>query len=381
VVLILVLLLWNPALWTTLKDFRYVTSIVANQRYVYIATRKGIASYDKLKELWEVPPTKTPFPERISIIGFDSYTGEVWFTTPGYLNRYNPIFEDYKSFTMPSSISTTDSLGISRDFIYLAHSTGTKFDKLMENWGSLDSLSKDIRWFPSNYPNDYPLLAPYYVYVPYELQTQYEMTCVAEDVQDLWVGTAGYGVYKYNMVSLEVEQYMFGIFCELVNAIWKEGSTIWFAGSGITQWSEGNTSWQYFSPSKDWGLLSDNVSSVVSNKRFVFFGTDEGLSIYDKTDGAWKTYRTFEGLPSNEITCLFVREDTLWIGTARGLAKLVKDKIMEVPSEFRKVRINDIATTTPYLLMATSRGVYAKSKDRLLQVNDPDELLDKDFYM
>ena len=375
-VLILALLLWNPALWTTFRDFRHVTSIVANQRYVYIATQKGIARYDKLKELWEVPPTKTPFPEKIGVIGFDSYTGEVWFTTPGYLNRYNPIFEDYKSFNIPPNILTTDSIGISKDFICLAKSTGIKFDKLMEEWKSLDSLPKDIRWFPSSYPEDYPLLAPYYVYVPYELQTQYDMTCVAEDGQDLWVGTAGYGVYKYNIVNLEVKHYLFGIFCELVDAIWKEGSTIWFAGSGITEWNKANTSWKYFSPSKDVGLLSAKVSSVVSNKRFVFFGTDEGLSIYDKSDGTWKTYRTSEGLPNNEITCLYIKEDTLWIGTTRGIAKLVKDKIVEVPSEFRKVRINDIAVTPSYLLVATSRGVYTRSKDGLSQVKDPDELLD-----
>ena len=375
-VLILALLLWNPALWTTFKDFRYVNSIVASPRYIYIATEKGIARYDKLKELWEVPPTKTPFPEKIGVIGFDSYTGELWFTTPGYLNRYNPIFEDFKSFSIPSGISTIDSIGISKDFICVAKLTNIKFDKLMEEWKSFDSLPKDIRWFPSGYPEDYTLLAPYYIYVPDELQTQYSMTCVAEDGQDLWVGTAGYGVYKYNMINLEVKHYLFGIFCELVNAIYKEGSTVWFAGTGITEWDKDSGNWQYFSPTKDLGLLSDNISSVASNDRFVFFGTDEGLSIYDKSDGTWRTYRTSEGLPSNEITSLYVSEDTLWIGTHRGIAKLVNDKIVEVPSEFRMVHINDIAAASQYLLVATSAGVYTMDKNGLLQIKDPDGLLD-----
>jgi ligand-binding sensor domain-containing protein len=51
----------------------------------------------------------------------------------------------------------------------------------------------------------------------------------------------------------------------------------------------------------------------------MWFATPAGLSCFDQ--GKWTTYRTQDGLPSDNVNTLF--EDSagiLWVGTLRGIA-------------------------------------------------------------
>jgi ligand-binding sensor domain-containing protein/signal transduction histidine kinase len=61
----------------------------------------------------------------------------------------------------------------------------------------------------------------------------------------------------------------------------------------------------------------------------LWVGTHSGLSCYNKKTDTWKLYTNKEGLPNNYVKTLLVDENTLWIGTDKGLAKmnLVSKKI------------------------------------------------------
>lgn len=78
------------------------------------------------------------------------------------------------------------------------------------------------------------------------------------------------------------------------------------------------------------GLASNVVTSIAdTSDGSTWFGTPRGLSSFSR--GTWRTYSTSEGLPSQNIYCLFAdASDVLWIGTASGLARWRQNSIAPV---------------------------------------------------
>ena len=83
-------------------------------------------------------------------------------------------------------------------------------------------------------------------------------------------------------------------------------------------------------------LISNLIEDITGIGNYVFVGTNEGLSVFDKTDDQNYTvtnYTDKDGLPSNKIRALFIdSKDYLWIGTNKGLAILDinNEKIIDV---------------------------------------------------
>jgi len=72
-----------------------------------------------------------------------------------------------------------------------------------------------------------------------------------------------------------------------------------------------------------------HISSITTDKQGkVWIGTPEGITVYDPSTYSVKTYRTVDGLSSNDVTCIFAdSKGTIWIGTKqRGISKFKDGK-------------------------------------------------------
>ena len=69
------------------------------------------------------------------------------------------------------------------------------------------------------------------------------------------------------------------------------------------------------------GLVSNAVRAIDSRDGTMWFGTPDGVS--RRSGGEWRSYRTRDGLPSDEVAALLVdRDGNVWAGTSAGLAVL-----------------------------------------------------------
>jgi ligand-binding sensor domain-containing protein len=356
-----------------------VNSVACDPRYVYVGGGKGIARFDKLMEHWETPVSREPFPDDIRLIAIDMGGNEVWFTTPRSLGRYNPVFENYRIADFPDGYTSPCSLGIGTNSVYLWNSRQCMgFDKVRNEWKTLQSLPTDAEWSPKVSPSQRPWLAPYYVMD--DKLNQYAMTCATEDGQYVWVGTRGRGLYKYSAVTFMAESYVLGISGERGIAMLREGDHIWVGTPReIVKWEVTKGLSTYYLPFNQFnisesdmsGIFPPEATSMVSDGQRMWLGTGQGLFQFEKNSGDWRR------LSSEGVTALSVDGEDVWIGTQRGLAKLRAGKIEQV---FEDVWVNDVKAGMNTVWVATSRGVIRKSGDEWSEFEDPDKILPHGVY-
>ncbi len=113
------------------------------------------------------------------------------------------------------------------------------------------------------------------------------------------------------------------------------------------------------------GLASNSISDVQVDAAGAtwFASEDRGVSVLSK-NGAWRTLSAFDGLPSDDATCLASSPLGMWIGTTGGLALFSGFTVSAVwpdgvnPSPFRSNQVQGIALTGDSTYVATHDGVY-----------------------
>lgn len=369
----------EPWRWKSVGDFRVVNSIACEQRYVYIAGANGIIRFDKLKERWETPITRNPFPDSINLIAIDVGANEVWFTTNRAIGRYNPVFEDYQVIEFLTGFANTCSIGISVDYVYLWNRNQCiSLNKLNNEWNPLIGNLPQADWFPKTSPSQYPWLAPYYVTDKY--LNQYQMSCATQDGQWLWVGTRGQGVYKYNTISQMDEHYVLGIYGARTKAMLKDGDYIWVGNAQeIIRWNLSKGTSNYYLQMEGFTLLgsgipevkASEVSSIVGDDKRIWVGTAQGLFQFDRQSETWNR------LSSDEITSMTIDKGRIWIGTRSGLAKLENKVISKI---LNNIWVNDVKTKGDELWVATSKGILRKSGDKWTKFDDQAKILPHGVY-
>ena len=68
-------------------------------------------------------------------------------------------------------------------------------------------------------------------------------------------------------------------------------------------------------------LLSDRVLSLAVDSRYLWVGTDRGLSRYDKAQGRWDNFTVKDGLAHNHVLSIALDNLQVWIGTRDGVSR------------------------------------------------------------
>lgn len=109
---------------------------------------------------------------------------------------------------------------------------------------------------------------------------------------------------------------------------------IWVATSkGVNRFDFETKSWKLITTAD--GLVNNSVNCISvewkegffgkSEGRYVWFGTDSGLSVYDKKTGEWEKFTVEDGLLDNTIRKISARSDDVWVVTGNGVSVYNKD--------------------------------------------------------
>lgn len=374
--------IYRPEDWVSYIDSRYVTSIAGDLQTIYVGTLGGVLRYDRMTEEWIDPLTQASGlgGSSVQLIAIDRLTSQPWFLTEEALAVYQPLSYHFSHFTSLGDLSPKEvqSIGMNPDAIWLeGGSKKVKFDRGRRVWESVSNFPEEIEWFGKRDPDS--LDNPKYRFLsPYTVQDkkfrEYPMTALIKDGKDLWVGTWGYGVFRYSTFSFLGEKLLSGLSHSNVEAMAKEGESLWFGGSGVTLWNREESAsgrWHHIDVEVGFKPVLTGVTSILTEPDSgahdsggrVWFGTSDGLIRYQVKDGFWKTLRKFHGLPHNSVTALALDGEEIWIGTKRGLGKISRygERVISI-KELKDLEIYDLYVQPDYLWVATSSGVFLLNK-------------------
>ena len=142
-----------------------------------------------------------------------------------------------------------------------------------------------------------------------------------------WVGTAG-GLSRYDLkkevwTTFTQSPLTRTLRESKVYAIAAEARYVWLATTnGLHRYDKQTDRW--FTPRlKGIEDVEDDTPGIICltvDEKYAWLGTNRGVLRYDKAGDRWETYTVENGLPSNTIRDLDVRDYDLWISTDRGVA-------------------------------------------------------------
>jgi ligand-binding sensor domain-containing protein len=379
---------YAPDDWISYTDLRHVSSVAVGLKFVYFGTAHGIAVYDNVKNRWADPlTTGDGLPvENIDVVGIDAFENRIIFSSGATLYSYSQVTEDCRSYGFDGFGDLFTSIGVDPEYLWAeGKDLKLRFDKIMGSWHPVSEFLDGIEWFGEKSEVDvedpeYSFLAPFYV-LGKDFQ-RYDYTAIVRDGRTLWVGTWGYGIYKYNLLDRSSIHLLMGVMGSRVQAMLSDGTTFWFGNGrsdspGISVWNTEEDVWEYLDRENQFGLYSNRVSSIAADSEFVWLGTRDGLTRLDRQKKTFKTYTLFDGLPANEVTSLCLVGDSLWIGTGIGPALLVKGSSEVKAFSEVKTWVNDFVYAGDTLWVATEDGVFclALALGTWTELEDPEGLL------
>ncbi len=159
-----------------------------------------------------------------------------------------------------------------------------------------------------------------YLDVDQGLSFPYIYTVLEDKRGDLWFGTDGSGISKYNGTSFVNYSVKEGLSSgTVISMIEDRNGNLWIGThNGVTKF-DGKNFTQF---TEKEGLSNRNVSSIIEDKKGNFWFGTEGGGV-TKFDGEhFINYTTKEGLPGNFIlTCTEDKNGNIWFGTDKGAAR------------------------------------------------------------
>ncbi|NLI16678.1 MAG: hypothetical protein GX409_10385 [candidate division Zixibacteria bacterium] len=348
---------YNLGDWVEYGNFRYVTSITADQKTVYFGTTGGILRYDKINQQWldPLPIDRGFMSDYVRQLAYDSIFDELWVSTSDGSARYNFTFQRwYMEPDFPDSL-------------------------IINDWktGRFVNIFAPFRYF---YQNGY-IIDP--------TMKKFKITVGWRDrlSDTMFIGTWGLGPAMLDTRQTTLTLMPFGPYNSNISRIVKVGEYIWMgtdytrAERGLTRYDTKTGEWTYFQPESQFDLTDAALVSVIESDSNLWIGTRNGLMRLDNR-GGFKSYDTFKGVPSEKINCLAGFGGFIYIGTGRGLSALpasgiINDSTYKLPlpsmNIFENQIVNDLLAYDNKLYIATDQAVFSYDADslRLRELDTP----------
>ena len=377
---------YRPGDWIGYPVMRYVTSIALGNTNVYFGTTNGISRYDFYSDRWGAPFTRSDglADDRIRAVAYDFDSGTLWCATEAGLSYRISSAEEWRNLSYDDAgTGYVNAIGSGRRYIWLESSDGLcRGDRFLLDFreGTEQEESEDeVRWNggraggPTGFP-DHLFVEHGYFYFPEGLfqdrnLRQFAVTeTLSDEYFNLWMGTWGLGVGVADLRTSSFSFLPFGPYTSRMDFMAWDGGGMWMGGQpapeesgGVTWWDMEENEWTYFEAVFLPGFRSDAIQAIAADTAYVWFGTDEGLSLYDKREDAWRTFDVHDNLWDNRVTTMAMGDAVLWVGTASGINRVSLPLL-----EIRQVRAEALIHRTVYHLevdgdevwAATDRGLY-----------------------
>ncbi|RKX25516.1 MAG: hypothetical protein DRP47_09700 [Candidatus Zixiibacteriota bacterium] len=348
----------------TFADFSHIRQVAASSSHVYFLTTQGITRYSKENRTWEEPLTGTDGinHEDIQHIWVDIFDNKLYAETSMGLHEYDLLFESWFPVTEVPELNSP-SRHISPPSI-MYPPAGFNYDggtgHFIDFWG---------RYF--------------------------QFIDVLDDGSgDLWIGTWGYGALAAGSASHYLELLPYGLLQNRVNTIYDDDGILWVSGAiadddfrtGLTTFDPDKGEFSYIESGITPDFPAVDVNCLTGNDDNIYIGTPFGLLILDRqTRQISRQITTRDGFYNENVLSVLVTGDTLFAGTAEGLAMitLTVDSTRVVrPTQFADAIVYDLEKVGATIWIASSAGAYRLKlgSGKLQRFLDPDMVLFGDVY-
>ncbi len=388
--------------WITYGTTRFIRYISLGNEFVYFATTGGITRFNYYSNRWDFPWTISNglADNNIFLVAQDSGTGYLWCVTEKSLSclepatkYWNNYFFDEMNLGNVYNGEAILSLGLGRSgelYVYTKYKEIYKTDYLFVNFDrveeSINNLTQQnqIKWFGGALEPQRGEMPFFFLPQGYLLDKDnlfisdlnfrdVDITYwIRDSWQNLWVATWGLGAARGDMNVMRMELLPYGLWDETVDAVIKDEDALWVGGiqqhddiAGITEFYE-NDEPVYYEPHFITGFDNDRISSIASNGKAIWFGTDDGITKFNKHNNKWTTLKEIDNLIDNKVTDIVVYGDNLFVSTLRGVSHVytaaankdsayINDILYKSLGE---IKVYDLELQKNLLWMATEFGIF-----------------------
>lgn len=351
--------------WISYGYSNNITSIDIGFEDIYFGTTGGgILRYNLFSNEWLNPLTTSNGLQSNNIIKiiYDNSTNELYAVTNHGVDVYNESFEYWQV--------SNDSLPERKTVEYSSDNN------------VLPAFSRPgIGQWPTFFPdNNYTLMSDGRIY-----NADNEEYMVKDRIVDnwdrLWIATNGTGIGIGNLNSLElnfIKQSIPAIRPKDVlvygNDIWIGGEPFKIAERGITHWDYEKNIWTYYKSGINYNIFSDNITVIEKNKKYIFFGTKQGLLSFDIKEEVWKNLQKVFPIKDDTINDLYNWGDGLFVATENGvfIYNSQSNTAVQIAKKYiNQTNVNSLARLRNKIYIATNYGIFefnpADSSTRILK--------------
>lgn len=375
---------YAPDDWITYAPATFITSIDIGIDYVYFGTRSGgILRYHLYDRFWDYPLTTSNGlrSNHIYKIVFDHDSNRLYAQTNMGIDAYTPVFGYWEP-------GFQESLPARK-----------KADpEAVKTFKANRTFRFPVWYRPGNVelpdfftPRGFSFLKPDEIVDPLNRRFHLNPERIVDKFSNLWLSTdgLGVGVSEVNTWAFRTEQHSVPNIS--VQDIYLDRDGVWIGGisngnepSGITFWNDSLDIWNYYESRYDNDIISDNVNSVCGNEKYVFFGTENGLTRFDKKNETWNSLNSYAKLSSPLVLDIEIMADKVFIATDRGLNWLyLGSNRIEQPQDnsIDSRTIFQILPQENNLLLTTDYGLYEYNpkSDRFFSFKTGSALPDYNF--
>lgn len=361
--------------WRNISTFTFINSIVRYQNNLYVGTNGGVFIYDILNHRITVTHVTE---EPVILAAPDPTTTDVYYISRGILFRWNPFI---RTPAQLGYVGYPKSLSIDARYIYLDFPDGIKKYSKSGVPQGFSSSSQNLIWCGdrSLLKKDDPELlffSPFFKYTSRLGRVEY--TVFYPDMDKLWVGTYGEGIYLYKKRFYQEEDSIkVGLWDSDVRSLYYKDGVLWLGCSkGITKVER--DVWESFSGNGTVGLLCDEIEDITGLDDILWFASSCGVLKY--TRDRFTLYSIPASIGSY-VTSVLADPPYLWIGTDQGIGStLVSGGPFESMSGVVNAYVNEILRGKKRIYFLTEQGVFSftRREREWSRIVDPRSWLDGD---
>jgi ligand-binding sensor domain-containing protein len=195
----------------------------------------------------------------------------------------------------------------------------------------------------------------------------------APETEQVWLGTAGNGMYRVDPRFGEATHVPFGLLAEGAGAIAPAADGVWVASyaagsaarGGLTFIRTDLQQWRWLEGGIDRPFAATRALDVVVRGRVAWVATDRGVFRLDTQNPlSVRRWSLTNGLPDDRALAVAVAGTGVWVGTARGLAFIAGDAAAASTSAIAQtmlsgVAVRGLASSGDTVWAATDAGLLA----------------------
>lgn len=381
-----------------LTAFDVIPAVAASQHTVFIAGTDGIAALDRDFDRWLPPVAFGPRNTmgQVTAIAADPVEESVWLAAGGSVLYYRPSTGDISRAIAPGVVDAI--VFDQRDASAGAFLHGSSGWMIASRSGMVSPVDPSRVPPPSSRTRPSSLAEVYAEYPSLrgagalltrdaDLRSWPVMSgTVSPDRSEVWLGTAGGGVFRIDPLFMKGEQRPFGPLQTATGALARDSGGVWMVGAGgasgavragVTYASSDLQSWRWLaSPAVSRALGGSRAIRMSVRDGRIWVATDHGVVALDASDPDHALlWSATNGLPDDRATSVAVMASGAWVGTARGLA-FVASTDQARSARASDVRATSAASTAVRALALTGDTLWVGSDGGVLLVRgaSPDSL-------